>query len=388
MNLLYITSFIPQKNASQAGINVSYNLIETIKKEFDFNIDVLGVINENQSSVNCKDINEIANSTEFLPINKKGKIKNIFSNIKKPLIMSVRNDNRLKKIIVNKLKSTNYDFIILDYTQNMMYIEEILKTNFKGKIISVEHDVSFLSFERKVDKEKNLIKKLLYTLEYNRLKKAELMLINKFDYILTLNEKDAKLIPDNSNVKVINPYIKRNNTVKKKHKGFNIMFWGAMNRLENENAVTNFMKNIWPLVDKENTKFYIVGANPSKKILNLKSENIIVTGFVEDPNEYFEIMDLSVTPLLLGAGIKIKVLESLAAKIAVITTNVGAEGIGIINSEHAYVTDDNKEFAKKINLLKLDKNNRNYIEEKGYELIKNKYSLENNRTVLKDIFKN
>ena len=166
------------------------------------------------------------------------------------------------------------------------------------------------------------------------------------------------------------------------------MFWGAMNRLENENAVTNFMKNIWPLVDKENTKFYIVGANPSKKILNLKSENIIVTGFVEDPNEYFEIMDLSVTPLLLGAGIKIKVLESLAAKIAVITTNVGAEGIGIINSEHAYVTDDNKEFAKKINLLKLDKNNRNYIEEKGYELIKNKYSLENNRTVLKDIFKN
>ena len=97
MNLLYITSFIPQKNASQAGINVSYNLIETIKKEFDFNIDVLGLINEDQLSVNRKDIKELANSIEFLPINKKGKMKNILNNITKPLIMSVRNDNRVKK---------------------------------------------------------------------------------------------------------------------------------------------------------------------------------------------------------------------------------------------------------------------------------------------------
>ena len=77
----------------------------------------------------------------------------------------------LKKIISNKLKITKYDFIVLDYTQNMMYIEQVLKENFKGKIISIEHDVSFLSFERKVEKEKNIIKRLIYILEYNRLKK-------------------------------------------------------------------------------------------------------------------------------------------------------------------------------------------------------------------------
>ncbi len=386
MNLLYITSFIPQKNASQAGINVSYNLIETIKKEFDFNIDVLGLINEDQLSVNRKDIKELANSIEFLPINKKGKMKNILNNITKPLIMSVRNDNRVKKNISNKLKITKYDFIVLDYTQNMMYIEQVLKENFKGKIISIEHDVSFLSFERKVEKEKNIIKRLIYILEYNRLKKYELKLINKFNYILTLNEKDANLIPNKENVRVINPYIKRNNTAKKKHDSFNIMFWGAMNRSENEDAVFNFINNIWNLVDKQNTKFYIVGANPSKKILDLRCENIVVTGFVENPSEYFQIMDVSVTPLLLGAGIKIKVLESLAAKIAVVTTSIGAEGIGIIDGEHAYITDDNKEFSERINLLKSDKNKRKYIEEKGYELIKSNYSLERNKSVLKEIF--
>ena len=79
-----------------------------------------------------------------------------------------------------------------------------------------------------------------------------------------------------------------------------------MNRKENEDAVLYFINNIWNNINKENVKFYIVGSKPSEKIKNLENENIVVTGFVENPKEYFSIMDISVVPLRLGAGIKDK----------------------------------------------------------------------------------
>ena len=158
-----------------------------------------------------------------------------------------------------------------------------------------------------------------------------------------------------------------------------------MNRKENEIAVLDFVNNIWPYVDKENTKFYIIGANPSKKISDLKDDNIIVTGFVEDPKEYFSIMDLSVVPLTLGAGIKIKVLESLANKIPVITTSVGAEGIKYKNE--FIVCDDFSLFAQNINYLKENEKVREEMIIKSERLIDEQFGFKGNQKILGSFIK-
>ena len=49
MKILYLTSFIPKRNASQAGVNVTFDIIENIKKNYkDSNIDVAGLINQEE----------------------------------------------------------------------------------------------------------------------------------------------------------------------------------------------------------------------------------------------------------------------------------------------------------------------------------------------------
>ena len=133
-------------------------------------------------------------------------------------------------------------------------------------------------------------------------------------------------------------------------------------------------------------KFYIVGSKPSEKIKSLASEDIIVTGFVEDPKDYFNIMDISVIPLRYGAGIKIKVLESLASGIPVITTDVGAEGINVVNGKSALISNKPEEFIKNINDILDDRSKLYELEYEGLELIKNDYDVnEKIRTIRKFI---
>ncbi|ERK32131.1 glycosyltransferase family 4 protein [Clostridium intestinale] len=385
MNLLFITSFMPKENAPQAGVNITYNLLKLIKENFKYNIDLLCLQNISEIEDTSKDIEKVVDKVDVITISKFKKIFNLAKNINIPVIASVRYDNRVVKYIKDINSQKKYDFILLDYTQNINYYNILRKFFPAAKIIIIEHDVSFLGFERKY-KNASGIKKILYKAEYSRLKNYELKMTKKFDHVITLNLKDSKLLGLGDKVKIIAPFINKFDIEPKQHKGFNIMFWGAMNRNENEDAVIYFMENIWNSIDKKDTKFYIVGSKPSERIKSFSSENVIVTGFVKDPKEYFEVMDVSVIPLRLGAGIKIKVLESLANNIPVITTSVGAEGIGIRNRVDGFVTNDVNEFVQHLEELKNNTSLREEIKNNALNLIKSKYSFESNYSILREIF--
>lgn len=386
MKILYITSFIPKKNADQAGINVSFDILKTIKENIKCDIDLIGLVNNNQYRVeDTKDIKCYVNEIEFLKTAKLKKIKNVVVNFSKPPIAAVRYDNRLINIIKSKFKNNNYDFVICDYTQNSGYGYLVKDISPNTKTILIEHDVCFQGLERKLELCSNSLKKNFIKNQYNKLKKYETKCIKDFDFVITLNNKDGEIISKYSEVYILNPYINIMDLDKKEHDGINIMFWGAMNRIENEDAIMYFINEIWPNVNKDNVKFYIVGANPSSQVKKLANDNIVVTGFVEDPKKIFENMDISIVPLRLGAGVKIKVLESLASGLPVITTSVGAEGIMAKNNRDILIEDDPSVFAKKLNNLINDEEKRKVISYNGKKAIENNYFKEYNAEVLKKI---
>ena len=60
---------------------------------------------------------------------------------------------------------------------------------------------------------------------------------------------------------------------------------------------------------------------------------------------YLDKCRVSVAPLRFGAGMKGKIGEALASGLPVVTTSIGAEGVGLINGEHALIANDSEEFA-------------------------------------------
>lgn len=386
MRILFITPYLPYENAPQAGANVTFNLMKLIKENYECDVDLVCFTKNNEENKFISSIKKYVENITTFNIDNKIRIKNIIRNIHLPIICSVKYDKRVEKSIKMYFERNKYDYIILDFTHSCNYVNYIKNLDKSVKVALIEQDVSFLSYKRKFYNETNLIKKVFRFIEFKRLYYFENKIIKKFDKVFTLNEKDLKLLSYRDNVRCLTPYYKKYEFIPKIHNTFNIMFWGAMSRKENEDAIEYFMNSIWPYVNKENVKFYIIGSNPTEKIKSYKSNSVIVTGFVQNPNEYFEMMDISVVPLRYGAGIKIKVLESMAAGIPVVMTSVGAEGINIKNKEGCFISDNPLEFAGFINNI-IDNNkllqNMKVLSKLS---INEKYNFENNLEVFKEFF--
>lgn len=276
-----------------------------------------------------------------------------------------------KKAIIEalkKLKINGYqpDIILMEWTQVVLLISEIKIIYPNSYYIASEHDVSFLTIERNLKLYKG-IKKLIKRIHFKSEKKTELYSLKLSDLIVPHNIKDKDLLINEginpNKFHYISPYYMNMFNIMPDYASRNLIFFGAVGRVENYISIIWFIENVYGEVIKRYPKtiFYIVGGNPPNELLKYKSNNIIITGFLDRPEEYFKKSNCMICPLLLGGGIKVKVLEGMSAGLPVITNNIGIEGIpareGIeyLHSEtpEEYIRNiikvfENYEFAKKI----------------------------------------
>ncbi|WJG10446.1 TIGR03087 family PEP-CTERM/XrtA system glycosyltransferase [Aliiglaciecola sp. LCG003] len=129
-----------------------------------------------------------------------------------------------------------------------------------------------------------------------------------------------------------------------------VVFTGAMDYWANVDAVSWFVKFVWPLVRQRHPKaqFYVVGGNPTSDIKALNGNNgIVVTGRVKDVRPYIAQSLVTVAPLQIARGIQNKVLEALSMAKPVIATHMAIEGIDA-RSENIKITDDPEEFCEQV----------------------------------------
>lgn len=249
-------------------------------------------------------------------------------------------ENIQKYLKKYKKEGYNPDVIILGWTQVILFVEEIKRIFPFAKYIALEEDVSYLGIFRKRNREASRIRRIVLQNQYNRLKKAELEALSKYDLVFTNNPKDMKLLQsDGLKIKGLSwiaPWYNQFPQGTERNIDWNnpfIIYYGAMGRPENSLSAEWFINNVLPLIDQK-IKFVIIGSG-AENIRHLASERVIVTGFVEDVSVYFSRCICMAASLVLGAGIKIKVLEAMSAGIPVLTNSIGIEGI---------VAEDNRDF--------------------------------------------
>lgn len=130
-----------------------------------------------------------------------------------------------------------------------------------------------------------------------------------------------------------------------------IVFWGVLDFPPNETAVHYFYQRIFvPYLRSKNVKWYIVGRNPSPSIRELgKLEaNVAVMGYVEDLIGLVRRIPIVINPMVIGSGLKNKVLEAFALGRLVITTSLGVEALDVENGVDCILADTPEEFARRI----------------------------------------
>jgi glycosyltransferase involved in cell wall biosynthesis len=126
-----------------------------------------------------------------------------------------------------------------------------------------------------------------------------------------------------------------------------LMFIGGYEHAPNVDAMEWFVAEILPLVRKRlpEVVLRVIGSKPPAKLLALASPGVDVVGYVPDVAPWFEATRVFVAPLRFGAGMKGKIGQAMSHGLPVVTTPIGAEGMRLVDEEHALVAADAEAFA-------------------------------------------
>jgi|GEM_PF-1326830 len=221
------------------------------------------------------------------------------------------------------------EVIVLEWTE-VLFLEDFCKKLFpNAKIVTTEHDVSFVKLERRFKNQPKLQKKLVQPFI-----KKEINVLSKVDLVRVLSKDDRQTLLNHAiaaeKIRLVAPFFQKKNLAAARNIKNQVVFFGALNRSENSEAVQWFIDNVFVSYKLQSLVTFVVvgGGNAQLPKQYQHVEGVLFTGFVEDPAQIFVESLCMVVPLVNGGGIKIKVLEGMTCSLPVLTNEIGMEGIG------------------------------------------------------------
>lgn len=242
------------------------------------------------------------------------------------------------------------DVIDLQWQEHGTLIPLLRKLNSNAKIVCTFHDVLSQRFRRARDSAASPLRRFRWEWATWAALRVEEKICEQADKAVVLSDKDARLLPKVLNrTAVVNPPValEMGSIDRSSPMTDHVLFVAFLARWENEEGLLWFLSDVWPLVTAvvPYARFQIAGEGIRPNVRAAADRaGVELLGFVPDVEVLYERAAVVVVPLRLGAGVKFKVIDALAAGVPVVTTSVGAEGIGDA-SWFAGLHDDAEDFA-------------------------------------------
>ncbi len=152
-----------------------------------------------------------------------------------------------------------------------------------------------------------------------------------------------------------------------------LIFTGSFRYSANHDAMVWFLKEVYPEVTAQlpDVQLKITGDHANLELPTAK--NVTRTGYVNDVRPLVASSCVSLAPLRVGGGTRLKILEAMALHTPVVATTKGAEGLAARNNEHLLIADTPDEFARAVIRLLQDSQLRRRLANNAYQLVQNKY---------------
>jgi glycosyltransferase involved in cell wall biosynthesis len=159
-----------------------------------------------------------------------------------------------------------------------------------------------------------------------------------------------------------------------------LVFIGSMDWRPNVDGLRWFSSQVLPLIRARRPEctLSVVGRNPGAEVraLAASGRRIHVTGTVDDVRPYLWESAVSIVPLRIGGGTRLKIYEAMAAKIPVVSTSLGAEGLDFRDGENIAIADSPPDFAQACLALLDDRDARRRMAANAWEMVAACYSWE------------
>jgi glycosyltransferase involved in cell wall biosynthesis len=284
----------------------------------------------------------------------------------------------LRRQVEALIDAGDVDLCIADF----LFAAVNVPTDRRTPVVLFEHNVEYQIWQRLAALERRPWLRPLFELEWRKLRAREADACLAADLTIAVSDDDrrrledlapgirAAAIPTGVDTDYFQP---ETNAERPAH----LVFSGSMDWHPNEDAVVYFADTILPRIraDLPGTTFTVVGRNPTARLrAHAERAGITVTGTVDDVRPFIAEASVYVVPLRAGGGTRLKIFEALAMARPVVSTTVGAEGLGIGPGRHYVAADDPVAFAEAVVSLLRDETRRRAIGDAGRRLVETCYA--------------
>jgi polysaccharide biosynthesis protein PslH len=376
MNILFLAPRLPFPCDTGGKIR-TFNILKQIARENHVHLVCFSFEEDDKKYLH--EFSQLGVEVSLIPLQDPSVVIKINETLLNPLPYSIAKYNsiRMRQTIKFILKMKEFDVVHVDHLHMAQY-----KDCFGNLPCFLdEHNVEYRILERCAKVEKSLVKKLLYQEQARKMKDFERAQVRDFQQVFVCSSDDRELltqlgaeevnvIPNGVDTEFFDLSDKKDNLED------SLVFTGSMDWMPNDDGITYFCKEILPLIwEKKNTvKLCVVGKSPSQAVKSLASydKRVNVTGRVEDVRPYIQSSSIFIVPLRIGGGTRLKILEAMSMRKAVVSTTIGAEGIEHSPANIA-LADTPQDFAQAVVNLLNDPLRIIELGEEGRRLVCEKY---------------
>jgi len=401
MNILYITQQIPYPLDSGGKIK-SFSTIALLSKQHDVYLAAF--------------IEDEKEKKYLTPFKKRLRLKKI-SVVTHPLIVEKSYRQQLwmlarslftlrpysvykfwhpemSRLVSSMEKSVRFDVVWIDHISMAQYFVPV-----RGRRSVLEmHNVEHILYERHRDFGHRMHWRMIFWLESLKYLWYQRRMIRQFDRVLTISQHDQQKLSEaiqssfgrsTAQIEVFLPPVRDEFfRVRRRPQPSTIMFMGLMTWYPNRRGVEWFIHEVFPTVQHFNpeVRLTIVGQY-SRRNPPTKTPGVRYVGHVQSVLPYLASTSLFIVPLQIGSGVRIKILEAMAAGVPIVSTTVGAEGIPVENGKHMLIADDAPSFARAVTRVLKDKKLRTTLAKNAKQFVRRMYGQDRHELTVRRILR-
>ena len=247
-----------------------------------------------------------------------------------------------------------------------------------------QHNVESVIWERHAQSGKTAAHRAYFALQAKRMLQWEQKVCRSVAQIVAVSETDANLMRSRFGAEQVSSvptgvdvdYFEKPESSSVL---YDLVFVGSMDWMPNVDGMRWFLAHVFPLIRKQkpDCRLAVVGRNPPQELLDAaKDPSITITGTVPDVRPFLWQSALSIVPLRVGGGTRLKIFEAMAAGTPVVSTTIGAEGLPVSHGKTIRIGDSAQQFATECLNLLAEPQSRRKMAQQATELVVQNYSWE------------
>lgn len=245
------------------------------------------------------------------------------------------------------------------------------------------HNVEAEIFARHRDVARDPLLRAVWTSQHAKMRRFEAESLPRFDVVVAVSERDARhfreaygvadsyVIPTGVDL----DYFSWSAPAEEPE----VAFCGSMDWLANQEAMRYFMEDVWERIAAEvpEARMTVVGRAPPAALVERARRSGFAwrfTGYVDDVRPFVRAAAVSVIPLRVGGGTRLKVYEAMAMGSPVVSTGIGVEGLPVSAGEHYLCADSSGDFAAAVVTLLRDRERRMALSRASRQFVEARFS--------------